>query len=71
MSKPSIKLVKNWDVVYDSDLVQLATGSAEFYEDYWRLINKSNRKTSYYYGETAWQDSRRDASDLDFKARGA
>jgi hypothetical protein len=71
MRRPSVKLVKTWDVAYDSELVQLATGDAEFSGDYWRLIDKVNRKTKYFYGETAWQDSRREASNLDFAAWGA
>lgn len=68
MAKPSVSLVKEWEVVYDSDLVELAVGSAEFPEDYWRMTNKETRKVKYFYGEMAWADSRREASDVDFGA---
>jgi hypothetical protein len=68
MGKPSVSVVGSWEVVYDSDLVQLAVGTAEFPEDYWRLTNKGTGKKKYFYGETAWSDSRREASDLDFGA---
>jgi hypothetical protein len=71
MGKPSVSLVKQWDVIYDSDLVQLAVGTAVFDEDYWRMTNKTTNKKQYFYGETAWSDSRRHASDLDFGAWGA
>jgi hypothetical protein len=65
MAKPSISLVKDWWVAYESDLVSLSMGSAVFDGDYWRLINKTTNKKKYFYGESAWADSRREASDLD------
>jgi hypothetical protein len=68
MRKPSISTVKEWEVVYDSDLVQLSVGTAVFDEDYWLLLDKATGKKKYFYGETAWSDSRRHASDLDFGA---
>lgn len=68
MAKPSVSSVKEWEVVYDSDLVELAVGTAEFPEDYWRMKNVASGKVKYFYGETAWSDSRREASDLDFGA---
>jgi hypothetical protein len=68
MRKPSVSLVKNWWVAYDSDLVELAVGTAVFEQDYWRMTNKTNGKKKYFYGESAWSDSRREASDLDFAA---
>jgi hypothetical protein len=68
MSKPSVSLVKDWYVAYDSDLVQLSVGTAVFDEDYWQLLNKATGKKKYFYGETAWSDSRREASDLDWGA---
>lgn len=68
MAKPSISLVKEWEVVYDSDLVELAVGTAVFDEDYWVVKNKETNKKQYFYGESAWSDSRRIASDLDFGA---
>ena len=71
MSKPSVSLVKEWEVVYDSDLVSVSVGTAVFDEDYWQLLNKATGKKKYFYGETAWSDSRRHASDLDFGALSA
>lgn len=68
MSKPSVSLVKEWEVVYTSDLVELAMGSAVFDADYWRMTNLATGKKKYYYGELAWSDSRREASDIDFGA---
>jgi hypothetical protein len=68
MAKPSVSLVKDWYVAYDSDLVQLSVGTAVFDEDYWQLLNKATGKKKYFYGELAWADSRREASDLDFGA---
>jgi hypothetical protein len=68
MAKPSVSLVKDWEVAYRSDLVQLEVGSAVFHFDYWRLTNFKTGKKKYFYGETAWSDSRREASDLDFGA---
>jgi hypothetical protein len=68
MAKPSVTKVKNWEVVYDSDLVSVSVGTAEFYQDYWAVTNKETKKKKYYYGEMAWADSRREASDIDFGA---
>jgi hypothetical protein len=68
MAKPSVSAVKEWEVVYDSDLVELAVGTAEFPEDYWRMTNRETGKKKYFYGESAWSDSRREASDIDFGA---
>jgi hypothetical protein len=68
MAKPSVTKVKNWEVVYDSDLVSVSVGTAEFYQDYWAVTNKATKKKKYYYGEMAWADSRREASDIDFGA---
>jgi hypothetical protein len=39
MAKPSIALVKEWEVVYDSDSVLVAVGTAVFHQDYWMLKN--------------------------------
>jgi hypothetical protein len=68
MAKPSVTAVKKWEVVYDSEMVQVAVGTAEFYQDYWMVKNKQTNKKKYYYGEMAWADSRREASDIDFGA---
>lgn len=68
MAKPSVTKVQEWYVAYDSDLVQLSVGTAVFEQDYWRLLNKVTGKKKYFYGESAWSNSLREASDLDFGA---
>lgn len=68
MARPSVSTVKDWRVIYDSELVTVSAGTAQFYEDYWQVKNKQTNKKKYYYGETAWMDARREASDLDFGA---
>jgi len=67
MAKPSVSAVKDWEVAYDSDLVRVEVGTAEFAEDYWKVI-PAGEKPKYFYGESAWSDARRLASDLDFGA---
>lgn len=67
MTRPSVSSVSEWQVVYDSDLVRVEVGTAEFSEDYWKVI-PTNGKPKYFYGESAWMDARRMASDLDFGA---
>lgn len=67
MAKPSVSAVKNWEVVYDSDLVQVQVGTAVFDYDYWKVIPVGD-KPKYFYGELAWSDAKRFASDIDFGA---
>ena len=38
MAKPSVSLVKEWEVIYESDEVRLEVGTAVFAEDYWKVI---------------------------------
>jgi hypothetical protein len=68
MAKPSVSAVKQWEVVYDSDLVSVSVGTAVFPGDYWVMQNKATNKKKYFYGESAWSNSRREASDIDFGA---
>ena len=68
VGKPSVKSVKTWDLVYRSDLVELFVGTAVFDEDYWKVVPLAGGVTKYFYGETAWSDARRYASDFDFGA---
>lgn len=65
MPKPSVNAVKEWEVVFESEIVRVEVGTAEFPEDYWKVI-PAGQKPKYFYGELAWSDSRRFASDLDF-----
>jgi hypothetical protein len=39
-----------------------------FLTDVWRMTNLATKKSKIYFGETAWMDARREASDLDFGA---
>ena len=68
MGKPSVSVVKNWQVVYSSAEVEVGFGSAVFQSDYWYVIDKAKKKKKYFYGEQAWGSARRLASDLDFGA---
>lgn len=68
MARPSVSNVKSWQVVYSSAEVEVSVGSAVFEQDYWRVVDKKSKKKKYFYGEYAWADSRRFASDLDFGA---
>ena len=68
MTRPKASSVKSWRVVYDSELVRVKTGTAQFYEDYWQVWDKNTGKKRNYYGETAWSDAARTAGDLDMGA---
>ena len=70
MGKPSVSVVKNWQVVYSSAEVEVGVGSAVFQSDYWYVIDKAKKKKKYFYGEMAYSNARRIASDLDFRAWG-
>jgi hypothetical protein len=65
MPKPAVSLVSDWELVFESDLVRVEVGTAEFPEDYWK-VTPAGERPKYFYGESAWSDSRRFASDLDF-----
>lgn len=67
MGKPSITTVKEWDTVYESELVTVYSGTAEFPEDYWKVV-PAGGKPEYFYGESAWMNARRVAADIDFGA---
>jgi len=65
MSKPSIKQVAQWFTVYDSDYVLVQKGTVHFEDDYWMVQDRSSNKKRYLYGESAWSDAARLASDID------
>lgn len=69
MGKPSVSAVKGWETVFDSDLVRVEAGTAEFSGDYWKVTPAGDRP-KYFYGESAWSDAQRCAADLDFSAWG-
>jgi hypothetical protein len=70
MAKPSVKLVRDWQVVFSSAEVEVGVGSAVFQNDYWYVFDKKAKKKKYFYGEMAHSNARRIASDLDFRAWG-
>jgi hypothetical protein len=70
MARPSVSVVKDWQVVYSSAEVEVRVGSAVFQQDYWLVIDKKSKKKKYFYGESAWSSAQRFASDLDFGAWG-
>jgi hypothetical protein len=39
-----------------------------FASEFWRVTNLVTKKSKGYFGESAWSDARREASDLDFGA---
>lgn len=67
MSKPSISAVQEWIEHYRSETVLVESGTAQFDDDYWR-VTAVGKRPKYFYGETAWQDASRYASDLDWQA---
>jgi len=69
MAKPSVTTVKEWDTVYKSELVAVYSGTSVFPQDYWKVV-PTNGKTKYFYGELAWTNAQRLASDIDFRAWG-
>lgn len=66
MARPSVSMVKEWEIAYDSVLVVVECGTAVFNEDYWRVTPQGER-SKYFYGESAWSDAQRMASDIDFQ----
>jgi hypothetical protein len=67
MTKPSITAVKEWELAYESEMVRIESGTAVFDEDYWKVV-PAGKKATYFYGESAWSDAQRFASDIDSKA---
>jgi hypothetical protein len=68
MSRPSVSTVRNWYVLFDSDKVRV---ESEFPEGgAWFKVVPAGGKVKYFYGESAWSDAQRMASDLDFAAYG-
>jgi hypothetical protein len=68
MAKPSVKEVKQWHTVYDSDEVLVKKGTVHFDDDYWMVLDRNTNKKRYLYGESAWSDAARLAADLDFSS---
>ena len=66
MAKPSVSLVKEWDIIEQNDVIQIAAGTAVFDYDYYRVTPIKGR-AKYFYGEMAYQDAYRIASDLEWE----
>lgn len=64
-TKPKVSEVKEWLTLYSSEkvVVQEADIDSAF-----RRVIPSGMKPKYFWGETAWSDSARYASDFDFQA---
>jgi hypothetical protein len=65
--KPSASQVKNWVEEESLSNPSSTVYSADTEEDFYKVIGGG--KTKYFYGETAWQDAERFASDIYFKSQ--
>jgi hypothetical protein len=60
--KPKVSQVTKWvEVEFISNSVAKVF-VADNYDDFWKVVGGG--KTKYFYGETAWQDAKRFASDV-------
>jgi hypothetical protein len=60
--KPKVSQVTKWvEVEFISNSVAKVF-VADNYDDFWKVVGGG--KTKYFYGETAWQDAQRCASDI-------
>jgi hypothetical protein len=64
--KPKASEYKNWHEVYSSDKVEVFQNLDVY--DYYQL--KADGITKYFFGESAWMNVQRVASDYDFQAWG-
>jgi hypothetical protein len=64
MAKPSVSLVKSWEIDDETDTYKIEVGTAVFSDDYFR-VTLSNGKTKLFYGEMAWADAKRYAQDFE------
>jgi hypothetical protein len=64
MPKPSVALVKSWDLQDETDTYTIEVGTAVFADDYFK-VTTSNGKTKLFYGEMAWSDAERYAYDYE------
>lgn len=66
MSKPSVALVKEWELQDETDNYSIYVGTAVFDDDYFKVVT-SDKKTKLFYGEMAWSDAERYAYDYEMK----
>lgn len=64
MAKPSVSLVKEWELAEETDDFVIHTGTAVFEGDYYK-VSTSDGKTKLFYGETSWSDAERYAHDYE------
>lgn len=64
MAKPSVNLVKEWELEDDTDDYTIHSGTAVFEGDYYK-VSTSDGKKKLFYGETAWSDAQRYAHDYE------
>ena len=68
LTKPKVSEVKHWSIV-----IELSNSIASVYtadiDDFFFKVTGKGVRTKYFYGETAWQDSQRYASDVYFKLK--
>lgn len=66
MKKPKVSEIKNWIqnpfISYSSVVIYQAEENEDFFK-----VESKGFKTKYFYGETAWQDAERYASDIYFQ----
>ena len=66
MAKPSVSLVKEWEVSDETEHFCMYVGTAVFEDDYFKVVT-SDKKTKLFYGEMAWADAQRYAYDYEMK----
>jgi hypothetical protein len=69
MRKPKVSEIKSWATRYESDLVKVLTDEGTWRNIFFKVVPKGGR-VKYFYGESAWSDAERMASDIDFQAWG-
>lgn len=65
-TKPKVSDVKEWLTLYSSDKVVVQ--EADIDSAFRRVKPAGEKNYKYFWGETAWSDSARFASDYDFGA---
>ena len=65
--KPAVSQVKKW---VENEFISNSAAKvfvADIDEDFYKVVGAG--KTKYFYGETAWQDAQRLASDIYFQVQ--
>jgi len=67
-TRPKVSEVKDWYELFQSEKVGVHTAIdplCDFYK-----VTAAGQRPKYFFGETAWMDAQRHASDIDFSAVG-